>query len=432
MLSLPLTSRSQSRDERLPDDYQAASSCDAVVPGRKTRRHRNDRCRLAPLWAWVDSSRRQLSTAGGRAEVNFRPHAYRGWGPEGIPGLRRREDRSAPVDRPGRPRDAEFFLAFTMNGKQPFSRVGAPRAVGSNVACIMGRTRLRCRPAPSLALGIVTQRSGPRSARRWLRDTLLALALWVGLAPAALAQTPSAGADFAPPWPRGFGYGVTLSAVQSRDDLLAPLRWRGTGFGLRASWDWGGNDRRHVAALGIPIAILSNRFGHRGYAFSPALTYGFLTRVVRNEDTAAGWLGGRMRLDMFNAFYESWDDEHLYWITAYSLGPTSAWRGRFRGTPAWAPLDIPLLAAVARPPEPRLNQIDRLTKLSGHLVDPHKNARVAAFPDYAAVHASVGLVLRAGGSSFTVSYMLDWSRYALPARVAVLSQSVSISRGPAT
>ena len=27
-------------------------------------------------WAWEDSSRRRLSTAGGRAEVNFRPHAY--------------------------------------------------------------------------------------------------------------------------------------------------------------------------------------------------------------------------------------------------------------------------------------------------------------------------------------------------------------------
>ncbi|HSG07209.1 MAG TPA: hypothetical protein VLA36_02560 [Longimicrobiales bacterium] len=296
----------------------------------------------------------------------------------------------------------------------------------------MGRTRLRCRPAPSLALGIETRRSRPWSAPTRLRGALVPLALWGGLAPPSLAQTASAGADSDPTWTRGFGYGVTLSAVQSRDDLLAPLRWRGPGFGLKASWDWGGNDRRHAVALRMPISILSNRFGHRGYAFAPALTYGFLTRVARSQDTAAGWLGGRMRLDMFNAFYESWDDEHLYWITAYSLGPTGAWRGRFRGAPAWATLDVPLLAAVARPPEPRLNQIDRLTRLGGHLVDPQKDARVVAFPDYAAVHAAVGVVLRVGGSSFSVSYILDWSRYALPARVALLSQSVSISRGPAT
>ena len=238
--------------------------------------------------------------------------------------------------------------------------------------------------------------------------------------------TEAAPADTVGAWGRGLGYGVTLSLDQARDDLLAPLCWRGPGFGLRGSWTWGGSDARHVLSLVVPISVLSNRFGHRGYALAPALGYGYLAQIARRRSRSSVWLGGRFRMDMFNGFYESWDDEHLYWMTAYSLGPTAAWRGRLGAYPAWLGLDLPLLAAVSRPQADRLNQIDRLTKFSGHFVDTQKNLSFATLPDYVALHASAGVVVRVAGRSLSLSYDLDWSTYATPSRFSVLRHRLTV------
>ncbi len=226
-------------------------------------------------------------------------------------------------------------------------------------------------------------------------------------------------------WGRGFGYGLTLSLDQARDDLLAPVRWSGPGVGLRGSWTWGGSDVRHVLALAIPLSALSDRFGHEGYALAPTVGYGHLKSVAR-RGSGSVWVGGRLRLDMFNGFYVSWDDEHLYWLTAYSLGPTAAWHGQVSRLTSWLGVDVPIVAAVSRPGGNRLNQIDRLTRLAGHFVDTQRALRFATLPEYAALHATAGVVVRLAGRSLSISYDLDWSTYDSPARVSVVSHRVTV------
>jgi len=129
---------------------------------------------------------------------------------------------------------------------------------------------------------------------------------------------------------------------------------------------------------------------------------------------------------MFNGYYESWDDQHLYWLTAYSVGPTFAWRGRAQGLTAWLDLDAPLVAAVSRPHADRTNQMDRLTKLSGHFVDTQKDLRFATLPEYAALHATAGVLVHVAGRSLALSYDLDWSTYASPSRVTVLAHRLTV------
>jgi len=226
-------------------------------------------------------------------------------------------------------------------------------------------------------------------------------------------------------WGRGFGYGLTLSFDQARDDLLAPVRWSGPGIGLRGSWTWGGSDVRHVLALSVPLSVFSNRYGHEAYALAPTVAYGYLKPVAQGGSGSA-WVGGRLRLDMFNGFYVSWDDEHLYWMTAYSLGPTAAWHGQARRLTTWLGLDVPLVAAVSRPSADRLNQIDRLTKLGGHFLDTQRALRFATLPGYAALHATAGVVVPLAGRFLSISYDLDWSTYDSPSRVSVMSHRVTL------
>lgn len=245
-----------------------------------------------------------------------------------------------------------------------------------------------------------------------------------------LASPPPEARDSIHGWERGLGYGVTFALTQARDDLLAPLRWAGPTLGLGVSWTWGTTAATNAVAFELPFSLLSNRFGHRGYALAPLLTYGHLRRVTAERSGSAVWVGGRLRGDLFNGFYESWDDEHLYWTTAYSLGPTVAWRGRAGGFTVWGSVDLPLVASVSRPPAERLNQTDRLTRISGHLVDTQKNPSLAAFPDFAALHLTLGGVMRIAGSLLTLSYQVHASTYESPSRVSLLRHGVTLSRRP--
>lgn len=279
-------------------------------------------------------------------------------------------------------------------------------------------------------------RGAPRlGSRRWPAVCVVALTLaWgsraVAQTASGAAPSPPVGGEAAPGWERGLGYRVTLALTQARDDLLAPLRWQGPTLGVGGWWTWGSAPAVNAVTLEIPFSVLSNRFGHRGYALSPLLTYGHLRRLTGGDAPTAAWVGGRLRGDLFNGFYESWDDEHLYWTTVYSLGPTVAWRGRVRGIAVWGGADLPLVAAVSRPPADRMNQIDRLTRISGHLVDTHKDPSLAVFPAYAALHLTLGVVARVAGSLITLSYEVHGSTYDAPSRVSLLRHGVTVARRP--
>ncbi len=304
-----------------------------------------------------------------------------------------------------------------------------------------------CRVADVPQLGRSGRAPRPRTAaprpRSTPRGPPIPIALWVLVVPLflvpsvaragevpLLAASRCAGTDSVPGWGRGLGLGLVFTFTQSRDGLLAPLRWKGPGLGLQSSWTWGPSDATSSVGFDVHLSILSNRFGHRGYALAPELSYGYLRRVAEAGTGASGWAGGRLPVDLFNGFYESWDDEHLYWVTAYSVGPTVAWRGRARGIAWWGGVDLPVLAAVSRPSADRLNQIDRLTKLSGHFVDTQKHLALATVPEYVAIHATLGTHARLAGLRFMLSYDLDWSTFDSPSRVSLLRHSVTVARGP--
>jgi hypothetical protein len=250
--------------------------------------------------------------------------------------------------------------------------------------------------------------------------------VWLATCPVAPRLTAQVGSSAS--YPGSLDLGLTVTFDQVHDDLLAPLRWRGPGGGLAAAWRSASLERAHSLSFDVPLILLKNRFGHRGFALAPSVAYGYQARLGGGGDGSSRWVGARLRLDFHNTFYESWDDEHLYWLTAYGLGPSFSWMAR-PGDPsqAWAWVDVPLLAAVSRPPAARLNQIDRLTKLSGHLVDTQRRLTFTTLPSYASLHAGVGRKVQALGMSLILSYRLDWSTYDAPSRVSVLRQSITIA-----
>lgn len=218
-----------------------------------------------------------------------------------------------------------------------------------------------------------------------------------------------------------FVYGVVAAYDQARDDLLIPLRWMGPAAGLRLGFDFTGAQQGHSVSLLPIVSFLENRFGHSGHAAGIELAYTFGRTVTRSPHLGTLLLGARAKWDLFDGFYESWDDEHIYWLNTYSLGPRIAWRQADPGTGWSAELDIPVVAFVARPPANRLSKTENLTSFWFHLTEPQKRLVLTGFPKYLAVHTGLSYATRLGGAHIVLSYDLELSSYDSPARITTLS-----------
>ncbi len=264
-----------------------------------------------------------------------------------------------------------------------------------------------------------------------------ALAVPVGVSGVAQGRAPQAvvelGADQDRPGTSdvesGWGFGIIAAYDQFRDDLLVPLRWSGPAVGLHVGW--GRRDERSEGSVSIvlPASILENRFGDPAYALGLEASY----RYERSLDARAGsgtlWVGGALKWDLHDGFYESWDDEHIYWLNAYSLRPGLRWRRTLgEDTRFSSRLDVAAVALVARPPENRLTKTDPLTSPGFHLAEPHKRLQLVSVPDYTSVQLDLALARRWGGSWLVVAYVVERSSYDAPARVTGVSHRIEVSR----
>lgn len=222
-------------------------------------------------------------------------------------------------------------------------------------------------------------------------------------------------------------WGLQLAWDQARDDLLVPLRWSGLGFGLRLDWSRTGARGRHDTGLLLPFSIYHNKFGHAGYALGIEAGYAYVRRLSGPGTHGSFALGGRLGWDLYDGFYESWDEEHAYWFSSLWLGPRLAWSGAL-GRDARLTLDLPLVAGVARPPRYRLNKTDPLTRLGFHLVDTQKGMTFAAAPDFAALLTGLTMPVRRG-SAVRLSYEFAIATVSHPARVITMSHRITVSHG---
>ena len=275
---------------------------------------------------------------------------------------------------------------------------------------------------PSFALDMAEE----PLTRQALSRTCLEAPSQEGFGPASetdLAAPPADGAR------HRFGYGLVLAHDQAREDLLIPLRWRGPSVGLRLQWERAAAMSRHSIQGVVPASFYENRFGHEGYGLGFEIAYSYARQVREDLHRGRLFLGGQAKWDVHHGYYESWDEEHIYWLGAYSLGPRLAWdMPQGDNTRLAAVLDVPLIALVSRPPLERLNKTDPRTKPSFYFTSPHRDIAFAGPFDYTAVHGGVSVARRWGKSSIVFAYDLELVTYDEPARVVTLSNRFSIVR----
>lgn len=266
-----------------------------------------------------------------------------------------------------------------------------------------------------------------RKERR--RAALIAVAALAAAAPAGEAlAAPTAPIQGAPaPTRVTLDYGLGIDAVQTRDDLLRPLRWSGTGGALQLGLDVETRSVVHAADASFGADALWNRYGHQGVVLNQGLHYAILARVRRTRPVGL-LVGVAYRYESLAAYYFDWDDSFLYWLTTHTLAPAVEFDARpFHATTVWLRIELPMLGIQSRPPVERVYKLDPIPYFDHYLGLTHRAPRVVGptqlfAPTLSArLDRSLGrhLGLRAGVDVWYRRALEPRSYYALGERIVV-------------
>jgi CubicO group peptidase (beta-lactamase class C family) len=124
--------------------------------------------------------------------------------------------------------------------------------------------------------------------------------------------------------PNAVHLGLGAEQLQVRDDIVAPLRYQGTGACLDLAYTREAGRTSHRFDIVLSGAPALDRYGHRALGLRFGASYAGLFPVARSPRYGSWLVGGELDWNMALQYYAQWDEEHLYWLTAYALAPAVA------------------------------------------------------------------------------------------------------------
>jgi len=230
--------------------------------------------------------------------------------------------------------------------------------------------------------------------------------------------------------PRGHVLGLAVAPLYTvaRDDVLAPLRWGGFGGALDFSYGYTGRRGRHIVELGLMAAGLSNRYRADAAVAASHLGYTFFREPPQPTRYGAIEPGLFLEWSTNVQFYYSWDEEHIYWLTAYEVGPAVCVSNDLSSrhvlrTSAW----IPVLALISRPPEHRYYKTGRLKHLGYYFSKTHEDLKMKTIPVYFACRVRQDYDYGAGRRiGLGASFIIDYKTARGPERIRILTSRLML------
>lgn len=185
--------------------------------------------------------------------------------------------------------------------------------------------------------------------------------------------------------PRGTYLGLYFSAgIDSyREDLLVPLDFHGPGISLGCVYT-GQSERDLIdVRLKVGMGYLKNRYSHEAWVLLMELRSSWLRKLIEHAKYGDVFGGISIPMQMNNLFLESWDESHLYWLTAHSLAIATEWQKQMsKKYDAGIRMEMPLLGWVSRPPSYRYNKQDALSHFSFHFAEPNQSLHFETLDTY--------------------------------------------------
>ncbi len=221
---------------------------------------------------------------------------------------------------------------------------------------------------------------------------------------------------------------VSTGIGSYREDLVVPISFDGPSFLLGGQYLWQSERTSLQVRFGVSAAFLRNRFSHKAYAAALELRPSWTRLVWSGSPGRQIWCGLAMPLQMRNLLMESWDDAHLYWLTAHSIALVGEYHTLLpRLGNSVIRLDLPVLGFISRPPNYRYAKQEPLNHFSYHFSAPNKSFDLKSIWGYQSPSLQVMVRRGSKGSLMNIGLEFSLAHYAEPKDIWVLNTGILFS-----
>ena len=147
------------------------------------------------------------------------------------------------------------------------------------------------------------------------------------------------------------GISVNSGLISYREDLVVPLGFHGLGLSLGVIYSRQTDKNSVDARWRFGFGYMQNRYDHEALIMVQEIRLSWLKKFTSSQRNGEFWVGACLPLQMNNLFWGSWDDAHLYWLTAYGMGTAFQWQKNISSDKqALVRIEIPFINWISRPP----------------------------------------------------------------------------------
>jgi hypothetical protein len=184
---------------------------------------------------------------------------------------------------------------------------------------------------------------------------------------------------------RGKHLGLYLSTgiASYREDLIVPLGFHGPALLLGGVYTQQNESDLFHIRLRSGLGHLENRYSHEAWTLMQDIRLSWVRNLTNHPKYGRIWAGGSLPFQMNNLFFESWDEAHLYWLTAHSLAGAFLWQKRVSPkNDVSIRIEIPLFGWVSRPPAYRYAKQEALDHFTYHFTEPNTSLHFETIDTY--------------------------------------------------
>ncbi len=235
-----------------------------------------------------------------------------------------------------------------------------------------------------------------------------------------VAQSPSRG--------KHLGVYVSTGIASYREDLIVPLGFHGPALSLGGVYTQQNENNLFHIRLRIGLGHLENRYSHEAWVLMQDIRLSWVRNLTEHPKYGKFWAGGAIPFQMNNLFFESWDDAHLYWLTAHSLAGVFLWQKRI------APkkdvsirIEFPFFSWISRPPAYRYAKQEPLDHFTYHFTEPNKSLHFETIDTYRNIFIQVLLTREVRCSLLHVGLEFQSHYYRKPKKILGLNTFLVLS-----
>jgi len=224
------------------------------------------------------------------------------------------------------------------------------------------------------------------------------------------------------------GFSVNCGLASYREDLVVPLGFHGLGLSLGIVYSRQTEENPLNARWRLGLGYMQNRYDHEALIVAQEIRLSWLKRVTTPQRYGEVWGGICLPLQMNNLFWGSWDDAHLYWLTAYGMGPAFQWQIEIPSNKqALVRMEIPVINWISRPSRYRYTKQEPMNHLTYHFSEPNKSLNFETLDTYQALFIQMLLRKEMKRSLLNLGIEFQYNHFSKPEDIWGLNTLVLFS-----